>query len=122
VYHGDTGPGPPVFELAKWYADAVSAAGDYWIGYCARLRCGRFSVPYASVLETSARRHALVGTEPSLPGCAGKIFWRVPALDIHACWRRSSPELRKIVYQSHDGVVDWQCLVPCGEASVGRFD
>ena len=93
----------------------------YWVGYCARLRCGRFSVPYASVLETTGRRHALVGADPFLPD-AGEVLLRVPALDIHASWRRSSPGLHKVVYQSHDGSVDWQCLVPRGAASVGRFE
>jgi hypothetical protein len=110
-----------VFELSKWYADAVSADGDFRIGYCARLRYRRLSVPYSSIVDARGQRHSPVGQAPQLTG-SGDVHWRVPALEIDARWQRSMPEIRKTIYESAEGVVDWHCVLPRGAVSDGAFN
>jgi hypothetical protein len=110
-------PAAPVFELTKWYADAVSAAGDFWVGYSARLRIGGFSTGYSSVLDPTGQRH-------SLQSCAiaerpGAIVWRQPALGIAASWRGKAPPIRRVLYEDDHGTVDWDCLIPLASAETG---
>ncbi len=107
-----------MFELTKWYADAVSAEGDYWIGYCARLNTGGLSVNYSSVLDSSGQRHSLRASEIVVR--EGEALWRAPALGVHARWRGSGRAIRKVIYHDKEGVVDWECLLPAAAASAGR--
>jgi hypothetical protein len=110
-------PAAPVFELIKWYADAVSAAGDYWIGYSARLRIGRFSAGYSSVLHNGGERHSL---QPcAIAEIAGGVFWRLPALGIAGNWRGTGHPIRRLLYEDAEGAVDWECLLPSASAETG---
>ena len=43
----------PVFELTKWYADAVS---NYWLGYSLRLPYGAFSTSVSPTATASGTR------------------------------------------------------------------
>jgi hypothetical protein len=104
----------PVFELTKWYADAVSAAGDWWIGYRARLKCGSFSVSYSSVLDSSGQRHSL----GSGGMCCRNGEARWSGLGVEGRWVASTPSLHATVY---DGV-EWTCFIPRGRARVGAID
>jgi hypothetical protein len=107
-----------VFELTKWYADAVSAAGDWWIGYCARLACGSFKVSYSSVLDSSGDRHSLRAVD--LTTASGEIRWS--GLGVEGRWAAIAPPLRATVFECDEGAVEWECLVPCGAASVGTLE
>ncbi len=111
-----TGAACSVFELTKWYADAVSADGDFWLGYCAHLRCGRFSIPYSSVLDAAGQRHSLTGWQPDLSR-ASEIRWVAPSLAIDARWRRGPTEIHRRLLEGKHGIVDWRCLVPGSAAS-----
>ncbi len=107
-----------VFELTKWYADAVSAAGDWWIGYCARLARGSFTVSYSSVLDSAGDRHSLRAVD--LTTAPGEIRWS--GLGVEARWVASVPPLKATVYECADGIVEWECLVPSGAASIGPLE
>jgi len=96
-----------MFELTKWYADAVSATGEFWIGYRARLRYGGLSLHYSSILDGKGQRHSLRRGGLAAPG---------------ARWQSAWPPVRAVLYRSPDGVIDWRCLVPGGPASVAGVD
>jgi hypothetical protein len=106
-----------VFELSKWYADAVSAEGDVFIGYRARLRSGPFSIAYSAVLDT-APIHSLRHT--ALKVADREIHWRAPSLGVDGRWQRFSHGIRARIYESAEGAVDWHCLLPCGPAAIDR--
>jgi hypothetical protein len=107
-----------MFDLTKWYADAVSADGDFLVGYCARLHCGGFSVSYSSVLDSRGQRHCL--RPSSIDAGETGIRWRTPALGIDAQWRGSTAAIRKTIFQDEEGAVDWHCVIPGGSCSAGR--
>jgi hypothetical protein len=106
-----------VFELSKWYADAVSAEGDVFIGYRARLHSGPLTIAYAAALDTSPR-HSLSHTP--LQVADREIHWQAPSLGVDARWQRTSSGIRASLYESPEGSVDWHCLIPKGEAAIGR--
>jgi hypothetical protein len=106
-----------VFELTKWYADAVSAAGNFWIGYSARLHIGGFSVSYSSVLDRDGERHSL---QPcAIAEIPGGVLWRLPVLGIVGNWRGAGHPIRKLLYEDSEGSVDWECLLPSASAETG---
>lgn len=103
-----------VFELIKWYADAVSAEGAFLIAYSARLRYGRASVNYSSVLDPAGQRHSL---RPSTISAGPDGFrWRTPSLAIDARWLPRAPEIRETIFETAEGAVDWHCLAPAADA------
>jgi hypothetical protein len=106
-----------VFELSKWYADAVSADGDVFIGYRARLHSGPLTITYAAALDT-APRHSLQAT--SLDVSDRELHWRAPSLGVDGRWQRSSPGIRATIYESAEGMVEWHCLIPRGDAAIDR--
>jgi hypothetical protein len=106
-----------VFDLSKWYADAVSAAGNYWIGNSAQLRIGSFSAGYSSVFDDYGERHSPQAC--TIAETPRGVHWRLPALGIAGNWRTNGRTIRKVIYQDGDGVVDWECLAPCAFAATG---
>ena len=99
-----------MFDLVKWYADAVSADGAFLIGYCARLRFRRFCLAYSSVLDSQGCRQSLRDSEMSV--APGEARWRAPALGIDLRWPRAGTEIKRTIYSDGEGAVEWHCVVP----------
>jgi hypothetical protein len=108
----------PHFGLSKWYADCISAEGDAFIGYSARLRYRGLSVRYSSVLSGAGSLHSLGRSTVDVSDHG--LEWSAPALDVNGRWQRAETGFREIVYESPEGAVEWDCIVPRGEAAIER--
>jgi hypothetical protein len=104
------------FSLEKYYVDMVTAEGQYFIGYSARLNWGAIKINYRAALH----HPSLLGINsgPSLssrdsPIEGDSIFtWRSPKLGFDGRWRRLASAERQILLQNDEGVVDWRCIQP----------
>jgi hypothetical protein len=113
-------PSPqPRFFLSKWYLDAVGETGEVFIGYRAALRWRQLAVSYASVLTADAGgvRSAQTlrpGREPGF--FEGALAWAEPELDVAATWRGVAPAISRTLYESPEGAVVWNCVLPSADA------
>ena len=104
------------FSLEKYYVDLVTAEGQYFIGYSARLNWGAIQFNYRAALH----HPSLLGIKsgPSLssrdsPIEGDSIFtWRNPKLGFDGQWRRLASAERQLLLQKDEGVVDWRCTHP----------
>lgn len=113
--------GKPNFELSKWYLDAVGEDGEVFIGYRANLRWRRLAIPYAATLtggvrEARARSTARPGEEPDF--LEGALAWREAKLDVAGTWRAAAPPVSRTLYESPDGAVVWNCVLPSAECEL----
>ena len=110
------------FELSKWYLDCVTDAGEVAIAYTGRVRWGRLSFHYSSVLESAEGRvkvrHSLrAPREPVVNN--GSIHWRANALHVDAEWHADSAPLCETLLDDESGLIAWHCLMPRARARFG---
>jgi hypothetical protein len=106
------------FCLSKWYLDAVGELGEVFIGYRAALRWRRVAVPYASILTADAsgvRSAQTVRPGPEPDFLEGALAWTEPRLDVAATWRGSAHAIGRTLYESPEGTVVWNCVLPSAE-------
>lgn len=114
---------PPHFCLSKWYLDAVGDSGEVFMGYRAALRWRRLGVAYASVLRAddsgpSSSATIRPGLEPDFR--EGAVVWNEPALEVSATWRGAGPSIARTLYETPEGAVVWNCLLPSAQAEIHR--
>ncbi len=111
------------FTLNKFYLDAVTDTGQYFIGYAADLSFKRVSLGYADTLHS-----------PELPGICpgprigyaqapvernGGINWDHAGLGFKGCWSPLAPSRKATLLSTRHGHVDWHCLQPAASVSLG---
>ncbi|HEX7616645.1 MAG TPA: hypothetical protein VF554_15385 [Thermoanaerobaculia bacterium] len=109
------------FFLSKWYFDAVGEPGEVFIGYRAALRWRRLGVSYASILTADAggvrsARTVRPGPEPDF--FEGALAWTEPELDVSATWRGAAHAISRTLYESPEGAVVWNCVLPSAETEL----
>ncbi len=115
-------PRTPSFLLSKWYLDVVTADGAVAILYAAALRWGRFRTRLASVLHDTPeglhRESASVrGVErPRLAG--DDLTWRSEPLGVQGTWHRVARPIRRNLYRTAAGAIQWACQMPLARATV----
>lgn len=110
------------FSLSKWYMDCVTETGDVSIAYTGTVNWGRAQLSYSSVLDSTpgrltANHSTRKSDEPAING--DSISWRSEPLHVQASWQVLSPGWRDTIFSSHEGSVDWHCLMPCARAQFG---
>lgn len=121
--HPDVGTsGQTGFTLRKYYLDAVTQAGDYFIGYWANLSFKRLSVGYADTVH-APELHGIHqgpiidrGREPEWLN--GKLIWRHPSLGFEGSWLPLARSRRIELLSTPHGKVDWHCLQPAAKVSL----
>lgn len=104
------------FSLEKYYVDFVTAEGQYFIGYSARLTWGGITVNYHATLH----HPSLIGVNagPSLSSRDSPVAddsvltWRSPKLGFDGQWRRLASTERQVLHQDGEGFVEWDCQQP----------
>lgn len=109
-----------MFRLTKWYLDLATRDGTAFIGYAAHLRWGAFRVRYASTLFATPgapvrERFTLLRARRPRPGLDGALRWRCPGLGVEGSWGPRVAGVRRRLYASPEGVVDWDCLAPAAD-------
>ena len=112
----------PAFSLTKYYLDAVTECGDYFIGYFAKLSFKHLSLGYAETLH-SPELHGLksgpvigAGSGPVSDG--QNITWHHPKLGFEGKWSSLSPPSRNRLLSTPGGCVDWVCLQPSSKVAL----
>lgn len=104
------------FSLEKYYVDLVTAEGQYFIGYSARLNWGAIKINYRAALHHPSLTG--INSGPSLsssdsPDEGDSIFtWRNAKLGFDGQWCRLAATERQILLQKDEGIVDWRCIQP----------
>lgn len=107
------------FSLEKYYVDLVSAEGQYFIGYSARLSWGAVKISYCAAVHDPSLSG--IDSRPSLssrnaPVDGDSIFaWRNPKLGFDGQWRRLASAERLLLLRTDEGVVDWKCIQPSAQ-------
>jgi len=111
-----------VFRLRKWYLDCVTARGDAFIGYSARLRWHGVRLGYAAAL-VAPEPGDVVETHTFLPGrgpsrSANGVRWRCRRLGLAGVWRARSAPIERCLLQTGAGGIDWACVAPHAAARI----
>ncbi len=102
-----------MFHLSKWYLDCVTADGQVFLAYWARLRWRALTLNYSSVLDGPCS----IKPCPE-PACAGdRVEWHAPELGVDGVWHALDPAASRTLYDSN-GAVDWHCVLPRGRAEI----
>jgi hypothetical protein len=111
------------FALSKWYVDAVGEAGEVFIGYRANLRWRRLAISYAATLTGGvheARTRSTVRPEEEPDLFEGTLAWTEPRLDVSATWRALAQPICRTLYETPEGAVVWNCVLPSAEFERAR--
>ncbi len=115
---------PSRFSLSKWYLDAVSDAGEVFIGYRATVRWGRLGFPYASTLAAGAgeaRTRATVKSEEEPILREGVLAWASSPLGVKGRWHAlAAAKVARTLYESPEGSVSWRCVLPAARCELVR--
>ena len=110
------------FSLEKYYVDLVTAEGQYFIGYSARLIWGAIKINYRATLHHPSLLGVNAG--PSLSSRGGPVeddsilTWRSPRLGFDGQWRRLASAERQVLHEEDAGFVDWNCSQPSARAQL----
>ena len=115
-------PQPSSFLLSKWYLDIVTGDGTVAILYAARLRWGRLSASYASLLHDvpdGVRRECATIRRVERPRLLGDdLTWQNGRLGVWGTWRRAAPPIRRNLLRTASGAIQWACHMPLARATV----
>jgi hypothetical protein len=109
------------FRLTKWYFDCVSDQGEVAICYCAVVRWRKLSLHYSSLLlaggaETTTRSSLRRFRIPRRDGDA--ILLELPGLNLQGIWRSGDGEIRRNLFETDQGSVEWHCLQTRSQATL----
>jgi len=109
------------FLLTKWYLDCVAENGDAVILYVADLQWNALTLHYGSLIKVLdgkvASATSLRGSPaPKLDGTI--LSANQPGLDVEGTWEALRPPIRRAVFQSAHGSVDWHCLQPMSQVEL----
>lgn len=91
------------FELRKRYVDCVDAQGNAAIAYSATLRWGVLRLRYRTIAVNGAERRC------------SELEWR-QSVSMEA----SAPAIRRRLFDSANGIVDWTCEMPRATVRIGQ--
>jgi len=104
------------FSLEKFYADLVTADGQYFIGYSALLRLGRIKLSYAATLYHPAMTGISTGPVLTYHGRPiaddSGLAWSNPALGFDGRWRPLAAATKLVLHKTSKGCVEWNCQQP----------
>lgn len=102
--------------------DCVSDGGDVFIGYAASLRWKGLSINYSSILQQQNDKKTEVSTSLlkfSTPQTTGSsLHWSSDSLRVDGTWRAISSPIKRTIFESNTGNIEWQCLQPLAKAEV----
>jgi len=110
------------FSLEKYYVDLVTAEGQYFIGYSARLTWGAIKINYCATLHHPSMLGVNAG--PSLTSRGRPIAddsvltWHNPKLGFDGQWQKLASSERHVLHQTDEGVVEWNCLQPSAQVQL----
>ena len=111
----------PSFLLEKWYLDCVAENGDSAIVYVATLHWNKLLIHYGSLLTVLSNR---IHSAFSLRRCrspqldADSVTLALSHLGIEGTWRALRAPVRRKVFESNDGSVDWHCHQPISQVEL----
>jgi len=103
-----------MFELSKWYGDCISECGEARIAYSADLRYGPVELSYSSLLDGDRAEHFL--RSGRVADSERGLCWDGPG--VSADWIRQDAPLQATVFESKEGSVVWNCVMPKGRACI----
>ncbi len=109
------------FLLTKWYLDCVADNGDVAILYSADLHWNALSFHYGSLLTVLDGK---VGSASSVRGHAapaftnGMLALQHQSLGVEGIWQALGDPIRRTVFETADGAVDWHCLQPMSQVDL----
>jgi len=115
-------PSDPGLRLRKWYLDLVTPGGDVLVAYWGDVRFHHARFTYSGLLTSrrgappSTRRSIRAAEPPEEAG--GLVRYRNPRLSIDGIWKETAPPLRERLFESAEGSVDWECVMPRADAKV----
>lgn len=113
------------FNLSKWYLDCVTDDGEVFIGYAASLRWRDLKLNYSSTLRhhrgvTQSKSSLSRNPVPEISGAS--LHWNHKQLKTEGVWTATAKPIESTIYESADGCVQWQCLMPGAMAEVTAGD
>ena len=104
------------FSLEKYYVDLVTAEGQYFIGYSARLSLGNVNFDYAATLHDPALSGLVTGPVLSTHNAPvaddSGLRWHNPELGFDGRWHPLAAAETLVLHETKDGVVEWSCQQP----------
>ncbi|MFQ5751408.1 MAG: hypothetical protein ACE5HI_05370 [bacterium] len=110
------------FSFSKWYLDCIDATGNVFIGYSAILKWKKLSLNYANILLYSNSNGLQTDTTfkklPSPKFHQQCLQWQPSQLKTHGTWKSIDPSIKKTLFKSGSGTIDWLCYQPKAKADV----
>jgi hypothetical protein len=110
------------FELSKWYADCVTEEGAAAIVYHAELRWRAMTLHYSSLLKyTPGNAVRIDYSLRNRPGPAvheDRIEWCSADWKAAGSWDELGPSHRNLLFESENGLLDWNCAAPRAAATM----
>ncbi len=104
------------FALEKWFLDFITPDGEAYIFYAAKLKWGRITIPYKSLLycsKTGERKTRTRFLHVRFPEQKEKLIsWKDRALKTEGNWLANASPLHAELYTSTDGKLQWNCFQP----------
>lgn len=105
-----------MFLLRKWYLDCVTARGDVYIGYSARLRWDAVRVCYTSSLVAPAagavaEKATVLPVGAPAPSRRG-LRWRCRRLGLVGAWHARAASIESVLLGDRAAEIEWACLQP----------
>jgi hypothetical protein len=116
---------PPryTFQLSKWYLDCVSESGDVSIIYTGTVQWRGMRLNYSSLLDCTrgcltSRRSLRKMNAPQAE--RDSISWSSKPFNLMGKWQSRAVALHETVFESRDGAVEWECLMPCAKSQIDQ--
>jgi hypothetical protein len=104
------------FSLEKFYVDMVTTDGKYFIGYSAFLIWGAVKINYNATLHhpslSGVRAGPSLSSHNSPVADNSALTWHSPKLGFDGQWQQLASSERRVLHQTEEGVVEWNCLQP----------
>lgn len=114
------------FSLEKYYMDAVTEAGDHFIGYFAVLHFGPISLCYSDTMHGPVLQGIFPGPIlncASRPSFEDGIFkWRHAQLGFEGDWEALSPAFEEELLYMRGRSVNWSVLQPSSRVKITTTD
>lgn len=110
------------FLLSKWYLDCVAPNGDTFIGYHAAMKWKALAFNYSASITNlkkqgpESRRSLKKIPPPQVDEAA--IYWDSPSLNVKGKWTRGAKPFCQTLFESPEGLVSWECVMPQGEGEI----
>jgi hypothetical protein len=102
--------------------DCIDSTGNVFIGYSAGLNWKQIHLDYSSILYNdpngTVKEKTSIKKSPP-PTCdKNKFTWATSRLNVKGNWQSIDPPLKKEIFDSETGLLDWQCFQPKAKSQV----